>query len=166
MFKRNILLLIGIVLVTISCNGNRDNYVNVLTKKEIQVYVTYSSECPNCKRVKADLVNTALKFNSIEFNLLPIDDTTIVSLPLFNIITSNSKKIAKKLKMTITPEVAVLKNGKILYLGAITDQNLKLTQGKPHATENYLVKALQCAISNSKPCQIENKTAVGCYIEY
>jgi hypothetical protein len=165
-------LILALCLILIACNpgkGDNDEHLNALKidSQGYVAYVSYATHCPNCLRSRSALVKAATMHSNFKWNVLLIDDTVTNALPskLFNIHVDQAKPTAQILNLLVTPEMRLMHNGRLIYQGAITDQNKELTQGKQKATRNYLMEACIAATINPDT-SIQSQKAVGCFIEY
>jgi thiol-disulfide isomerase/thioredoxin len=81
------------------------------------------------------------------------------------LIDDKNHQITKKFGATITPEAFLLSDrGEILYSGAIDNWFFELGRYRPEITENYLVEAIEAALSG-KVEAITKTIAIGCFIQ-
>ena len=161
------------VLLLFSCNSDSGegklDFSNVrIDTNGLVAYVSYNSECPNCLRSKSSLLEASTSHSDFKWYALFIEDTDTLSLPgeIFTKYNGNdAKAYSKKFGFKVTPEVILMNKGKVIYKGAITDQNKKLTQGKLKANTNYLMQACIAATINSDTTMKWQKAA-GCFIEF
>ena len=65
--------------------------------------------------------------------------------------------------MTVTPEVAVMKDGRMLYRGRIDDRYIEFGKDRPQPTVRDLERSLE-AILAGKPVPVAETRAVGCIL--
>jgi len=73
-------------------------------------------------------------------------------------------KIVQSVNAQITPEAFLLKDGKILYRGAIDNWFYELGKYRLEVTADYLRDAINSALRN-EPVATQNTKAIGCFIE-
>lgn len=76
----------------------------------------------------------------------------------FPVIYDKDSKIARKLGGVKTPHVFLIKEGKVLYTGSVTNTN-----NAKQAKENYLLQALN-EVGAGKPVSVSKRKTLGCYI--
>lgn len=82
----------------------------------------------------------------------------------FKILPDANLAQTKKLGATVTPQVFLLRGGKVLYRGAIDNWFYELGRYRAETTEHYLRDALD-AVQNGKEVMTKKTEAVGCFIQ-
>lgn len=77
---------------------------------------------------------------------------------------NNKLRKTKHFNATVTPEVVILRDGKILYKGAIDNWFYELGSYRSQPTEHYLVDAIESILKNQEP-SIKETEAIGCFIQ-
>jgi hypothetical protein len=78
--------------------------------------------------------------------------------------TYTNTTFAKQLGVTVTPEVVVTVDSKIVYQGAIDDWFISWGKNKKVAEQHYLINAIDAVLAQT-PIWINKTTPVGCLIE-
>ena len=78
-------------------------------------------------------------------------------------VRDNDQKLVKRIGVTVTPEVAVMKDDTVLYRGRIDDRYVELGRERPKPTTHDLEDALKAAIAG-KPVARRQTQAVGCIL--
>jgi hypothetical protein len=84
---------------------------------------------------------------------------------LFTLAADKSKPaLTDYFGATVTPEVFVQKNGKIVYSGAIDNWFYELGKYRQQTTEDYLVNALESILKNKEP-EVKRTPPIGCPVQ-
>jgi hypothetical protein len=83
---------------------------------------------------------------------------------LLGALMDSNPAFAKQLGVTVTPEVVVTVNSKIVYQGAIDDWFISWGKNKKVAEQHYLINAIDAILAHT-PIWINKTTPVGCLIE-
>jgi thiol-disulfide isomerase/thioredoxin len=141
--------------------------------KELLVIAFLSPECPLCKNYSVKLVSLKKKYlKEADFiGIIPgsFDNGEVIEfqkeyMPSFKLVKDSSLKLTNYLKGEVTPEVLVinLKNGALIYKGAIDDWVVSLGKTRNRISNFYLDVAINNFL-NDKP-SIPFTKPVGCLI--
>jgi len=141
--------------------------------KELLVIAFLSPECPLCQNYSAKLVSLKNKYlKEADFiGIIPgsFDASEVVQfqkeyMPSFKLVKDSSLELTNYLKGEVTPEVMVIniKNGMLIYKGAIDDWVVSLGKTKNRISNFYLDVAINNFL-NDKPA-IPFTKPVGCLI--
>jgi thiol-disulfide isomerase/thioredoxin len=141
--------------------------------KELLVIAFLSPECPLCKNYSVKLVSLKKKYlKEADFiGIIPgsFDNGEVIEfqkeyMPSFKLVKDSSLKLTNYLKGEVTPEVMVinLKNGALIYKGAIDDWVVSLGKTRNRISNFYLDVAINNFL-NDKP-SIPFTKPVGCLI--
>ena len=143
--------------------------------EQTTVLIFFNLECPICEKYTKVLTEFQQDsvFKNVEFYGILNDKTTDSQSinhyrQAFNFkvpfVFDFRKKLQKKLKAEVTPEVFVFnKNGEIIYRGAVDNWFYDFGKSRNKASEFYLLDALKAAEANQIPT-ISRTKAVGCYL--
>lgn len=151
------------------------NSISLLSKAmPYSVLVFLSPECPLCKNYSVVLEKLSLDFKgkAAFVGVFPgnaysgkeieeFEKKYWISFPL---VMDTAKVWAKKLQITVTPEVVVLdKEGRMVYRGAIDDWAINPGKQRIHPSQSYLYNALQASV---KGLTVSPRITqpVGCFI--
>jgi hypothetical protein len=144
------------------------------TKSNAEVIIFLGSECP----ISQKYVNTLNKIYT-DYNTRGIKFTAFFPEKIKNISLENFRsefdvkfpckldkrmQKAKHLKASITPEVFVIKEGKVMYQGAIDNWFYELGKYRKEPTQPYLRNALDAVLSNQM-VEVKKTEALGCFIQ-
>jgi thiol-disulfide isomerase/thioredoxin len=152
-------------------NGNNTHLP--LSSKELLVVAFLSPECPLCKNYSAKLLKLKNKYaNEADFiGIIPGSfDTKDVAefqkkyLPSWELFRDKLLRLTHYLEGKVTPEALVInmKNGVLLYKGAIDDWVVSLGKTRNHISNFYLDTALNNFLNNKPAISFTNP--VGCLI--
>jgi thiol-disulfide isomerase/thioredoxin len=148
-------------------------YTQLFPSKELLVIAFLSPECPLCKNYSVKLVSLKKKYlKEADFiGIIPgsFDNGEVIEfqkeyMPSFKLVKDSSLKLTNYLKGEVTPEVMVinLKNGALIYKGAIDDWVVSLGKTRNRISNFYLDVAINNFL-NDKP-SIPFTKPVGCLI--
>lgn len=152
-------------------NGNKTHVS--LASKELLVIAFLSPDCPLCKNYSVQLLKLRNKYvNQADFiGIIPgsFDAKDVAEfqkeyLPSWKLFRDKSLRLTHYLEGKVTPEVLVIniKNGVLLYKGAIDDWLVSLGKTRNRISNFYLDVALNNFLNN-KPA-IPFTKPVGCLI--
>jgi hypothetical protein len=145
----------------------------MLASLTLTVFVFTTADCPISNRYAPEIQRLSAKFEANAKFVLVYP----VSADTPQVIAEHKKKFGyaleherdtdrKLLKLTgvtVTPEVAVMSGGKMLYRGRIDDRYVELGRERPRPTTRDLEDALTAALAG-KPIAVTETRAVGCIL--
>lgn len=139
----------------------------------IRVLVFTTTDCPISNRYAPEIQRLATRFSkTAKFVLVypvPTDSPAMIAAHArkfayaLETIRDSHQKLVKLTGVTVTPEVAVMQGGEVLYRGRIDDRYLELGRDRPSPTTHDLEAALDAAIAG-KPIAHRETQAVGCFL--
>ncbi len=84
--------------------------------------------------------------------------------PAFLLWRDAEMRLVRRLDATVTPEVFLLKENRVLYQGAVDNWFVALGRYRPAPTEHFLEDAIQ-AVLDGQTVRVASTQAVGCGIE-
>lgn len=138
----------------------------------LTVYVFTTADCPISNRYAPEIERLAAKYPAARFLLVyPVKSDTpeIISAHrkkfAFSIdfVRDVNQKLVRQTGVTVTPEVAVMKDGALMYRGRIDDRYIEFGKDRPAPTKRDLDDALS-AILAGKPVAVKETRAVGCIL--
>jgi len=137
------------------------------------VYVFTTSDCPISNRYAPEIQTLAAKFGSnVQFVLVypvPVDTPQVIAEHkkkfgyALEHLRDTDQKLVKRIGVTVTPEVAVMKGSTVLYRGRIDDRYVAFGVERPKATTHDLEDALNAAIAG-KTIATKETRAIGCIL--
>jgi hypothetical protein len=136
------------------------------------VFVFTTTDCPISNRYAPEIQRLVTKFGTVKFVMVyPVASDT----PEW--IDAHRKKFAyamefrrdekhelvKKTGVTVTPEVAVMKDGRMVYRGRIDDRYVDFGNDRPQPTVRDLERSLDAIIAG-RPVPVSQTRAVGCIL--
>jgi hypothetical protein len=78
------------------------------------------------------------------------------------------KELARKLGVTVTPEVAVWdhRSDKLIYRGRIDDSYVRVGKRKLHPQQHDLQEIIDGWLAGQVPAELEQTQAIGCFISF
>jgi hypothetical protein len=140
---------------------------------ELTVYVFTTTDCPISNRYAPEVKRLAAKFKSkASFVLVyPVPTDTPEKIRehtskfAYGIqpIRDADLRLVKLTGVTVTPEVAVMQGGNLLYRGRIDDRYVAFGQDRPQPATRDLENALEAAIAG-RPVAVSETRAIGCIL--
>ena len=136
------------------------------------VFVFTTTDCPISNRYAPEIQRLAKKFGTVRFVMVyPVANDTRESIEqhrarfayTIDFIRDEKHQLVKNTGVTVTPEVAVMKEGRMLYRGRIDDRYIEFGKDRPHPTVRDLERSLE-AILAGKPVPVAETRAVGCIL--
>ena len=135
------------------------------------VFIFLNTECPICQKYQG-YFKSLKKIKEQVYYVFPGQQNELViqafgdfdSLDRWTLIPDPEYTLSKKMKASVTPEVIVLKNKKVMYQGKLDDRFENIGSSKPFAHVNYVENALNSLRRNER-VKIPYTKAVGCFIE-
>ena len=137
------------------------------------VYVFTTTDCPISNRYAPEIKRLAEKFEGqAKFVLVypvPSDSPELIRehkkkfAYAIESVRDTDLKLVKMTRVSITPEVAVMKGDQLLYRGRIDDRYVELGKERPAPTRHDLEDALTAVIAG-KPVATKSTQAVGCIL--
>lgn len=143
-------------------------------KSNTEVIIFLGSECP----ISQKYVNTLNKIYT-DYHVRGVTFTAIFPEKIKNKSLENFKnefgvkfpckrdgkmQKARRLNASITPEAFVIKEGAVMYQGAIDDWFYELGKYRKEPTQPYLRDALDAVLSN-EIVKVKKTEALGCFIQ-
>jgi thiol-disulfide isomerase/thioredoxin len=149
-------------------------YAYAQTKSNVEVIIFLGSECPISQKYVNTLnqiylayQNKGVKFTALfpeKVDIKIIDAFTSELGVKFPCLLDKRMRKARQLEASITPEVFVLKQGNVMYQGAIDDWFYELGKYRKEVTQPYLKNALD-AVLNNEMVEVKKTEALGCFIQ-
>lgn len=136
-----------------------------------KVYIFLSTECPLCRNVIATCNNLQQRYKCQWIGIIADKKTSNKSLkeftktykPEFPLLIDKHAKWVTFFKATITPEVFIIKNSKVVYAGALDNRLSQPGQYRKVINEKYVEDVLQ-KLDHHLDFEPFCTTAIGCYI--
>lgn len=139
----------------------------------LTVYVFTTTDCPISNRYAPEIQRLAAKFtDTAKFILVypvPTDTPSMIEahrrtfayqMPF---VRDVRQELVRKTGVTVTPEVAVMSGGRLLYRGRIDDRYIEFGKDRAAPSRHDLEAALEAAIAG-KPIAQKETRAIGCFI--
>jgi thiol-disulfide isomerase/thioredoxin len=137
------------------------------------VYVFTTTDCPISNRYAPEIERLAAKFRDRATFVLvyPVraDTPELIREHVrkfaysIDTLRDADHKLVKQTGVTVTPEVAVMKGGSLVYRGRIDDRYVELGRERPKPTTRDLEDALAAVIAG-RPVVTKETRAVGCIL--
>jgi len=136
------------------------------------VLVFTTTDCPISNRYAPEIQRLATKFGTVKFVMVyPVAGDTPELIDAhrkkfaysIEFLRDDRQELVKKTGVTVTPEVAVMRDGRLLYRGRIDDRYVDFGRDRPQPTVRDLERSLD-AILAGKPVPIAVTRAVGCIL--
>jgi hypothetical protein len=139
----------------------------------LTVYVFTTTDCPIANRYAPEIQRLAAKFGSQATFVLVypvaadtdakiLEHKTKFGLSIES-IRDRDLQLVKQTRVTVTPEVAVMRGSTLLYRGRIDDRYVAFGVDRPAPTRRDLEEALTAAIAG-RPITVRETRAIGCII--
>jgi len=179
--EKRLLLLFVLLLATIPLFSNTTTTIldkNIGPQPDsVTVYLFFRIDCKICEYYTLDLQKLYASHNDVHTSFVAVfpnfmDKPEAIAaykekyqLP-FPTKTDYFKKLTKKFKATVTPEVVVFNetNAQVLYQGRIDNTYYRLGRKRGITTTSELQTVLEQWKSNGE-VDVENMVAVGCFIQ-
>jgi hypothetical protein len=139
----------------------------------LRVFIFLDPECPLCQNYSILLNQLNKRYApSAEFvGIIPGSRVKVSAIEdfrkkyhiSFRLYRDISIQFSRKLGATVTPEVIVMKNGKIIYMGLIDDGMVDLGIKRASVRHKFLNDALECNLS-TEVLVIPFTRPIGCVI--
>ena len=140
---------------------------------ELTVYVFTTTDCPISDRYAPEIQRLAGRFaGKAKFVLVyPVQTDTPKMIDArrkkfgyaLTYQRDTNQTLVRLTGATVTPEVAVMRAGQVLYLGRIDDRYIDFGKDRPEPTTHDLADALDALIAG-RPVAQKQTRAVGCII--
>jgi peroxiredoxin len=136
------------------------------------VFVFTTTDCPISNRYAPEIQRLAAKFRTVRFVMVyPVATDTPEVIDQhrkkfaysIDFVRDEKHELVKETGVTVTPEVAVMKDGRLLYRGRIDDRYADFGKNRAQPTVRDLERSLQ-AIAAGKPVPVADTRAVGCIL--
>ena len=136
------------------------------------VFVFTTTDCPIANRYAPEIQRLAKKFGTVRFVIVyPVASDTPESINAHRMkfaytvdfIRDEKHELVKKTGVTVTPEVAVMKDGRMLYRGRIDDRYIEFGKDRPQPTVRDLERSLEAILAGT-PVPVAETRAVGCIL--
>jgi hypothetical protein len=149
--------------------------LSVLASRRVELYVFLAVECPisnryvpELRRIHADYANRGIDFHAVfpepALGKEKLHEWVKEFAVDFPVQLDEGQRLVAKLGATMTPEAAILVDGKLLYRGRIDDRYVSWGKSKPQATHRDVREVLDAILKGGSPPQRITKSW-GCYIE-
>lgn len=141
----------------------------------LDVFIFFSPDCPICKvlvphlnEIKQKHKEQPVRFyivipQSLHYTKKDLQKNEIIDSLSIDIYVDRKNILTNQLQATVTPQVIVNQQSKIIYSGKINDLYLSVGVQKKTAIQYFLLEVLE-AYFNNKKIEIENNSPIGCYI--
>lgn len=140
---------------------------------ELTVYVFTTTDCPIANRYAPEIQRLAQKFDrTARFVLvypIPTDSPELIRehkkkfAYTIDSVRDTDQRLVRMTGVTISPEVAIMKGGQLLYRGRVDDRYLDLGTDRQVATTHDLESALDAITTGKQPAHRETQ-AIGCFL--
>ena len=136
------------------------------------VLVFTTTDCPISNRYAPEIQRLAKKFGGARFVMVyPVASDTAELIDAhrekfgytIDFVRDETHELVKKTGVTVTPEVAVMKEGRLMYRGRIDDRYADFGKDRPQPTVRDLERSLD-AIINGRPVPVAATRAIGCIL--
>ncbi|HJU42222.1 MAG TPA: thioredoxin-like domain-containing protein [Vicinamibacterales bacterium] len=136
------------------------------------VLVFTTTDCPIANRYAPEIRRLAEKFSGVRFVMVyPVRTDTPELIEehrkkfahTIEFMRDEKHELVKKTGVTVTPEVAVMKDGRLLYRGRIDDRYIDFGRDRPEPTVRDLERSLDAVLSG-KPVPVAQTQAIGCVL--
>ncbi len=145
------------------------------TDNRLKLIVFVAPECPISEAILLNLKQLSEQYGDEQLHVqlvvpgalytrTEVDSFVRINNIKFEVIIDSSADLVNKYNATITPEVFLILNDKVIYEGAVDDRALDNNIIKQSSSENYLSDAIQNTLAG-REVLIKKTKAVGCYIE-
>ena len=147
-------------------------FATALALQLATVLVFTTTDCPISNRYAPEIQRLAQKFGTVKFVMVyPVASDTLELIDAhrkkfaysIDFVRDDRHELVKKTGVTVTPEVAVMKDGRMLYRGRIDDRYVDFGRDRPQPTVRDLERSLD-AILAGRPVPIAETRAVGCIL--
>ncbi|MTI38517.1 redoxin domain-containing protein [Fulvivirga lutimaris] len=141
-------------------------------EKDLIIYIFLAPDCP----ISLKYINTLREMDSIfhkEVAFIGLFPKTYSTNQMeefrkeyninFDILIDDNNNFINKFNISVTPEVLLIKNDKVLYQGAINNWFYALGKNRAKPTEHYLIDAISLTLANEK-VEVAKTEAIGCII--
>lgn len=137
------------------------------------VLVFISAECPICQNQVLTLNQLMKKYPDVQFKgvFTAWDKRRDIATfqksfaPAFHLVQDKHNRLAKRLGATVTPEVFLLYNNRLVYQGAIDNWYYAPGRHRVAPTLHYLDAAIR-AVQNGRAVDPAKTEAIGCLMEF
>jgi hypothetical protein len=171
-----VVVLVLLAVIVQSLSGAQVDALQAPAGTKAIVFLFTSTDCPISNRYAPEVQRVVGEFSSkgVVFRLVypnPADRAAAIqehmaafSYPgAVEALRDPAHALVKYTKATITPEVAVVAGGRVVYRGRIDDRYVDLGVERPAPTQHDLADAL-AAVLAGKPVAQPTTQAVGCFI--
>ena len=136
------------------------------------VLVFTATDCPIANRYAPEIRRLAEKFSGVRFVMVyPVRADTPELIEehrkkfayTIEFVRDEKHELVKKTGVTVTPEVAVMKDGRLLYRGRIDDRYIDFGRDRPEPTVRDLERSLDAVLAG-KPVPVKQTQAIGCIL--
>ncbi len=161
--------------IELSSMDGMDFPLKQLENDSATVIIFLSPECPIAQKYTRTLNQFQAEFKSYNFSFYGIfnGDLGNKSSALnftkkykinFTLLKDEKNSLKEMLGATISPEVFVIQNKKIVYKGMIDNWFFALGKKRQIITEHFLKDALKAIVSGEE-IKVKKTKAVGCYLQ-
>jgi thiol-disulfide isomerase/thioredoxin len=144
----------------------------MFTALALTVYIFTATDCPISNRYAPEIQRLAAKFPAARFVLVyPVKADTLELITehrrkfsyAIDFVRDLDQQLVKQTGVTVTPEVAVMRDRQLLYRGRIDDRYIDFGKDRVKPTKRDLEDAL-AAIVAGKSVAVKETRAVGCIL--
>ena len=153
-------------------SGQIFDFQKFALEKKLIAVVFLAADCPISQKYVRTLNLLAERYPQVTFvgTFTRWDDWAALRqfesefAPAFPLWRDAEMRLVRRLDATVTPEVFLLKENRVLYRGAVDNWFVALGRYRPTPTEHFLQDAIQ-AVLDGKTVRVQVTKAVGCGIE-
>ena len=136
------------------------------------VLVFTTTDCPISNRYAPEIQRLAKKFGTVKFVMVyPVASDTPELIDAHRkkfaysiaFLRDDNYELVKKTGVTVTPEVAVTKDGRLVYRGRIDDRYVDFGRDRPQPTVRDLERSLEALLAG-RSVPVKETQAVGCIL--
>lgn len=168
-----VIAILFVSLTDSSCFAQSDT----IRHSQVEIAVFLGSDCPISQKYISRLNEVYLKYKGVPGHSWTfIFPEHISKRKIKEFAAENNAKMPLSVddrnlsrtsyfQASVTPEVIIMKEGRVLYRGAIDNWYYELGRYRQKATEHYLTDALEAIVKAQEP-PVRKTTAIGCFIQY
>ncbi len=153
-------------------NGQSLDFQKFALEKKLVAVVFLAADCPISQKYVRTLNGLTERFPEVAFVgvFTRWDDWAALRqfqtdfAPVFPLWRDTEMRLVRRLDATVTPEVFLLKENRVLYRGAVDNWFVALGQYRPVPTAHFLEDAIR-AVLDGQMVRVASTKAVGCGIE-
>lgn len=167
---------IFIVIVFFICSfdytDQKREKTTISTEHVLTVYISLAPDCPislkyiHTLKEMDSVFHGKVKFKGLfpkTYSTNELEDFRKEFNIDFEVAIDDNNTLIKEYNISVTPEVILVKEGNVLYQGAIDNWFYALGKNRAKPTEHYLRNAINFALAN-KRIKVAKTEAIGCII--